>query len=273
MATTPGWSARVSVRVPGGSRTRLVCLEGRSLLPLGHGHTISGRRGSRTLKGMLPRPGSSGVPSPVGLPFLLFLKLRRNGLNLHPYSLNPYSLQPLVAAAAGIEPASGRLTAAFPYQHRTHRIDVSPFSQDGWIRTSGLVLPRHAGCQTSPRPESIASERPAGVEPALPPWQGSRLPLHHGRLLAAGLSKIESTGRDSNPRRRITGAESWPLDDQCLSDAESRASRVARTAFKPPTRVGQSAIVGSEGLEPSPAWVRTRDAAANTSIPFVVFQW
>jgi hypothetical protein len=27
--------------------------------------------------------------------------------------------------------------------------------------------------------------------------------------------------------------------------------------------------VGLEGLEPSPAWVRTRDAAANTSIPFV----
>ena len=27
------------------------------------------------------------------------------------------------------------------------------------------------------------SERPAGVEPALPPWQGGRLPLHHGRIL------------------------------------------------------------------------------------------
>jgi hypothetical protein len=26
-------------------------------------------------------------------------------------------------------------------------------------------------------------KRPAGVEPALPPWQGSRLPLHHGRRL------------------------------------------------------------------------------------------
>ena len=25
-------------------------------------------------------------------------------------------------------------------------------------------------------------ERPAGVEPARPPWQGDRLPLHHGRL-------------------------------------------------------------------------------------------
>ncbi len=27
-------------------------------------------------------------------------------------------------------------------------------SQDGWIRTSGLVLPRHAGCQATPHPES-----------------------------------------------------------------------------------------------------------------------
>ncbi len=61
-------------------------------------------------------------------------------------------------------------------------------------------------------------ERPAGVEPALPPWQGGRLPLHHGRAeRGAGLSKIKSTGRDSNPRRRITGAASSPLDDQCLS--------------------------------------------------------
>ena len=51
----------------------------------------------------------------------------------------------------------------------------------------------------------------------------------------------ESTGPDSNPRRRITGAESWPLDDQCLS-------------------------VGPEGLEPSPTWLRARHAAANTLI-------
>ena len=31
-----------------------------------------------------------------------------------------------------------------------------------------------------------------------------------------GLSKIKSTGRDSNPRSRFTGAVSSPLDDQCL---------------------------------------------------------
>src|SRR5690606_28888019 len=30
---------------------------------------------------------------------------------------------PFVAAEAGIEPATRRLTVAFPYQHRTHRIN------------------------------------------------------------------------------------------------------------------------------------------------------
>lgn len=29
----------------------------------------------------------------------------------------------------------------------------------------------------------VWEERPVGVEPTLPPWQGSRLPLHHGRVL------------------------------------------------------------------------------------------
>ena len=36
-----------------------------------------------------------------------------------------------------------------------------------------------------------------------------------GALWCAELSMNKSTGRDSNPRRRITGAVSWPLDDQC----------------------------------------------------------
>ena len=58
--------------------------------------------------------------------------------------------------------------------------------------------------------------------------------------------KAEGTGWDSNPRCRITGAESWPLDDQCLLS------------------------VGSEGLEPSLARVRTECAAANTLIPRIL---
>jgi hypothetical protein len=91
-------------------------------------------------------------------------------------------------------------------------------------------------------------KRPAGVEPALPPWQGSRLPLHHGRRNPGRIAKDQSTGWDSNPRHRITGAESSPLDDQCLS-------------------IDRVSLVGPEGLEPSPTWLRARHAASNTLIP------
>ena len=40
------------------------------------------------------------------------------------------------------------------------------------------------------------------------------------------LSKIESTGRDSNPRSRFTGAVSSPLDDQCSANVECRNPNV-----------------------------------------------
>ena len=70
------------------------------------------------------------------------------------------------AAVAGIEPASGRLTAACPYQHEHHRN----------VSAGAAVFPHSLSHQL---PSS--KERPAGVEPALPPWQGGRLPLHHGR--------------------------------------------------------------------------------------------
>ena len=64
-----------------------------------------------------------------------------------------------------------------------------------------------------------------------------------GAFSWAGLSKTKSTGRDSNPRRRITGAVSSPLDDQCILS------------------------VGPEGLEPSPGGLRVRCAAASTLVP------
>src|SRR5687767_3996329 len=62
-----------------------------------------------------------------------------------------------------------------------------------------------------------------------------------GACVTTKLSNSESTGPDSNRRHRITGAESWPLDDQCLS-------------------------VGPEGLEPSPTRLRAGNAAANTLV-------
>ena len=194
-------------------------------------------------QGREARPGSSGVPSPVGLPF------RK-------------------AAEAGIEPASRRLTVAFPYQHRTHRIML--FSQDGRIRTDDLVLPGHAEYQTFPRPESKSAQ-----------WE-SNPHIRHGKAVGCryimgacwlpNCQRSKSTGRDSNPRSRCTRAVSWPLDDQCLSVADSLADRDLNRRSNRLLSIGQSAEVGPDGLEPSPAWVRTRDAAANTSIPFVCIQ-
>ena len=63
-----------------------------------------------------------------------------------------------------------------------------------------------------------------------------------GACVTTKLSMNQSTGPDSNRRHRITGAESWPLDDQCLLS------------------------VGPEGLEPSPARLRAGNAAANTLV-------
>ena len=188
--------------------------------PIGQGH-VSSRRKERESnpQGCEARPGSSGVPSPFGLPFRC-----------------------IKAAAAGIEPASGRLTVAFPYQHRTHRI-VS-FSQDGRIRTGDLVLPRHAESQTFPRPESRAPSGSRTRTSAMARQQATATSWALGWKPNCQRPKYDqSTGRDSNPRRRITGAVSLPLDDQCVGS------------------------VGPAGLEPAPAWLRARDAAANTLVP------
>ena len=77
------------------------------------------------------------------------------------------------------------------------------------------------------------TEHPAGIEPAHPAWQAGRLPLHHGcRLRSADfVGWVES----SRPTIRSTSC---------------------------------GCAVGPEGLEPSPRWLRARDAAANTWIPF-----
>ena len=123
----------------------------------------------------------------------------------------------------GFEPTiscsrSTRINQAFPHAVERSRVE-GPESRDlSWTLDSQPSTP---------------SERPAGIEPALPPWQGGRLPLHHGRiagwldcqrtLLVQGpessdvtdcshsqLSTLnpQSTGRDSNPRPRVTKAGS-----------------------------------------------------------------
>ena len=92
-----------------------------------------------------------------------------------------------------------------PPQSKSGRRDLNPRS-------------RAPGARGIPGfPTSCTEKRPAGVEPALLPWQGSRLPrpsLRDGapwRVVVCRIVKQqESNGRDSNPRRRITGAVSSP---------------------------------------------------------------
>ena len=74
-------------------------------------------------QGCYAQPFSRRTPSPVGLPFRL-------------------------AAEAGIEPATRRLTAAFPYQYRTHRIIclATALAQASSLSLGGLrLLVRMAG--------------------------------------------------------------------------------------------------------------------------------
>ena len=136
-------------------------------------HLCRSAKGTRRRKeresnpqGREARPGSSGVPSPVGLPFRFRCE----------------------APVAGLEPAVGqtplRLNRPIP---ATNSGTPDQQGQDG-----GDLNPRSRGPE--PRgipgfPTSCQSKRPAGVEPALPPWQGSRLPLHHGRFLMGWIVK------------------------------------------------------------------------------------
>ena len=95
------------------------------------------------------------------------------------------------------------------------------------VRTAG-VEPA-ISCSRSTRNTRLSyvllQKRPAGVEPALPPWQGGRLPLHHGRdLRGPDCQRTKSTGWESNPRCRVTSAVSLPLDDQCMYFSGTRGT-------------------------------------------------
>ena len=190
--------------------------------PIGQGHVLCRRKERESNpQSSCARPASNGVPSPIGLPFRFCPSSGgRNRTSNH------------------------RLNKPTPYRLAT----PDHVSQDDWIRTSDLLRPKQAESQTFPRPES--SERSAGIEPAPPAWQASALPLRHERLVGSRIVKDhQSTGRDSNPRRRITGAVSLPLDDQCVCS------------------------VGLVGIEPTSSGLRDRCITLSATIPFQSARW
>src|SRR6185437_14099699 len=114
------------------------------------------------------------------------------------------------------------------------------------IRTGALLLPRQAdwpGFPTS-RVLSFADKCPAGVEPARPPWQGGRLPLHHGH----------------DRRPRIVKEPRAPGGSRThVAALRGRSLRRWTTSARIP--------MGPEGLEPSPNRLRAGRSAARTSVP------
>ncbi len=108
------------------------------------------------------------------------------------------------AEGGGVEPP--RLIAR-PLSRRLPSPVGLPFqirSTGGRNRTCGLLLNReaHEPAHASPVWADRGVKCPAGVEPAHPPWQGGRLPIHHGHTSPGPDRRSrEWDQRASNPHR------------------------------------------------------------------------
>ena len=109
---------------------------------------------------LFARPGSGRVPSPIGLSFRVLSSGGRNRTCVPPVNSR-------VLVPARTPPESSRYTVGMA----------------GFEPAISCSQGRRIG-QAFLHPESSRSPKkcPAGVEPARPPWQGGRLPLHHGHL-------------------------------------------------------------------------------------------
>jgi hypothetical protein len=123
---------------------------------------------------------------------------------------------------------------------------INQHSTGGRNRTCGLLInsEAHEPAHASPVEEIHRRNRvgAAGIEPAVSCSQGRRIPafphpvesaqresnphIRHGKAVGCRyimgtksrcriVKESESTGWDSNPRRRDTSAVSWPLDHRC----------------------------------------------------------
>ena len=104
----------------------------------------------------------------------------------------------------------------------------------------------------------LSSERPAGVEPARPPWQGDRLPLHHGRALAFRIVK--------EPEHRV-GVEPTSRRYEGRILAAGRPVLFARGEPRFPREPFPQ--VGPVGIEPTSPGLRNRCIAVSATVPFV----
>ncbi len=80
--------------------------------------------------------------------------------------------------------------AACPYQHGPHRITrVRTAGFEPAARTPSVGRSCSRCTRNAKLSHVLITERPVGVEPTRPTWQGDRLPLHHGRLVGCRIVK------------------------------------------------------------------------------------
>ena len=155
---------------------------------------------------LIARPISSRVPSPIGLPFRAF-QLRRQESNLRP----PVNSRAPVPARA--PPESVRVGAA----------GFEPALS--WSRTRRIARLSHTPSRSSQVPSGSRTRTSAMARRQAAATSWARVPTPN-------CQRVESTGWDSNPRRRITGAVSSPLDDQCLVSSGTRGIRTLTDPVK-----------------------------------------
>ena len=118
--------------------------------------------------------------------------------------------------------------------------------------------------------KSSRSECPAGVEPAFPAWEAGAWAARPRALGSAEGEGVEPS-RACASSRFERGAVARRLALPCavwMAGFEPAISGSRSRRIEPSSPTSRTAVaMGPEGLEPSPHWLRARDAAANTWIP------
>ena len=111
-------------------------------------------------------------------------------------------------------------------------------SQDGWTRTSALVLPRHAGYQTSPRPETQSTQWESN--PRFRHGEAAGYRYIMGAWLEAELSKISrrpggtrTLALDYHVRLQAPGFRPQGIATPVAWSLEPVADRVMHRSLKP----------------------------------------
>lgn len=169
---------RAGRQVPCGNRTRLASLEGWSLCRSAKGtRFIRRKEGESNSQGREARPGSSGVPSPIGLSFRT-CRLQQEGSNLHPLLNRQVDYRyPMLeresVKAAGFEPAiSGSRNRRNP--RLSHALNEEAPSGS---RTRTSAMARRQATATSWAQTNVPNcqrtpEHGLGLGPRFPPYEG-----------------------------------------------------------------------------------------------------